>query len=174
MKVILETNRLILRELNSDDAEKIWAMNADPDIIRYTGDKPFHSVDEARQFILNYDDYRKNGFGRWAVISKTNDEFLGWCGLKKNEEDAIDLGFRFLKAHWNRGYASESAKACLDYAFHQLNLDEIVGRAAKENRASIRILQKIGMEFWKEGVCHGIDDSAYFRINKEKYFRLNG
>lgn len=148
---ILETPRLYLREITVDDAESAFLLNSDPEVLQYTGDEPFDSVEEAREFLGKYDHYRKYGFGRWAVIRKEDNEFLGWCGLKYTEDlDEFDIGFRFFKKYWNCGYASESAEACLKLGFEQFNMPEIVGRARKENGASIRVLEKLGLVFRNE------------------------
>jgi [ribosomal protein S5]-alanine N-acetyltransferase len=123
-------------------------------VVRYTGDAPFSSVEDAFNFLINYDHYNLYGFGRWAVIHKSDSEFAGWCGLKYTpERDEHDIGFRFFKKHWNKGFATESAKACLDYGFRRLGLKTIVGRAMKANTASINVLQKTGMTYWKEEDC---------------------
>ncbi len=143
---ILETQRLYLREITPEDAEYAYGLNLDPEVIKYTGDEPFESVSSARTFLENYDQYKKYGFGRWAVINKTDHEFLGWCGLKYTADlNEVDIGFRFFKKHWNRGYATESAKACLDLGFNNFGILNIVGRAMKENFRSIAVLEKIGM-----------------------------
>ena len=169
MKIITETDRLILRELHVHDAQSFYELNLDPEVMKYTGDHAFDSVDEAQNFLSNYAEYQKNNFGRWAVIQKESKQFIGWCGLKKNEQNLIDIGFRFFKQEWGKGYATEAAKATLDHGFHILNINEIIGRAATANKASIRVLEKIGMQFWKQGDCLGIDDAAYFKINREQY-----
>jgi len=148
MKKIIETNRLYLRELNAADAENFFLLNSDEEVIKYTGDKAFETITEAKSFLENYNPYHQFGYGRWAVIDKSNDEFLGWCGLKYSlEVDAVDIGFRFFKKHWNKGFATESAKACIDYGFEKLNLKTIVGRAMEANIASIKVLEKIGMNY---------------------------
>lgn len=166
MKLIIETPRLILREFILSDAEKMYDLNKDPEVLQYTGDLPFNSIQEARNFLEHYSDYERNGFGRWAVVRKDDSEFIGWCGLKLNEENLIDLGFRFFQKFWNRGYATESAKACLEYGFSVLHLNEVVGRAMKENTGSIRVLEKLGMEFWKEQEVEGLHNAVYYRIHK--------
>lgn len=147
MKIILETPRLILREfLPDEDAAFFFALNNEPEAIRYTGDPPFESVEAARQFLRHYDQYEKFGYGRWAVLLKPAGAWIGWCGLKYTPELAeTDIGFRFFPAHWGRGYATEAARACLEYGFHTLGLKRIVGRAMKENKASVRVLEKAGL-----------------------------
>ncbi len=169
MKYILETERLYLREFELSDAESFFQLNSDPEVIKYTGDPPFSSIESALDFIKSYDQYQKNGFGRWAVIKKENNEFIGFCGLKKHDENFVDIGFRFFRKDWNHGYASESALPTLKYGFEELHLKEIIGRSAKENKASIKVLKKLGMEFWKEDECDGIEDSVYYRISNEVF-----
>ncbi|MBG0506940.1 GNAT family N-acetyltransferase [Elizabethkingia anophelis] len=151
MKPILETERLLLRELNPDDAGDFFNLNENPNVIKYTGDKAFQNIDEAREFLENYQDYRLNGYGRWAVMSKVNNEFLGWCGLKYNSStDETDVGFRFFEHYWNKGFATESVGACIDYGFKSLNLNAVVGRAMQDNTASVKVLEKLGMNYVRD------------------------
>ena len=151
MNIILETPRLLLREFQEEDAPFFYELNEDPEVVRYTGDPPFDSVESARFFLRSYDQYEKYGYGRWAVLLKPNNEWIGWCGLKHQPElGETDIGFRFFRRYWGQGYATESARACLDYGFNTLGLKRVVGRAMKDNKASIRVLEKIGLEFWKE------------------------
>jgi RimJ/RimL family protein N-acetyltransferase len=148
---ILETERLYLRKMTIKDAENVYLLNLDWDVLKYTGDQPFESIESAKQFLENYNHYRKYNFGRWAVIHKTTNEFLGWCGLKYTPElDEYDIGFRFLKKYWNRGFATESAKACLNLGFNKYQITEIVGRAMVDNIGSIKVLKKIGLTFYKK------------------------
>lgn len=166
MKKILETNHLLLRAFDICDAENFYQLNLNPNVIKYTGNSAFKDISEARKFLENYSDYQRNGYGRWAVINKSTNQFLGWCGLKYDEDlDETDIGFRFFECFWNLGFATESAKACLDYGFNELHLKTIVGRAMKENMASIKVLEKIGLKFEKafdfdgqEGVVYKIEN----------------
>lgn len=166
MTFILETDRLRLREMSHNDARHLYELNLDPDVLRFTGDIPFANVQEAETFIGDYDQYKKHGFGRWVVSDKNSGDFLGWCGLKftpsKNEHD---LGFRFFKRHWNKGYATESGNVCLNAGFEKFGLEMIVGRAMIENHASIRVLNKTGMKYWKEDTCGGQNGVVYRRLN---------
>ncbi|VEH19173.1 anhydro-N-acetylmuramic acid kinase [Chryseobacterium nakagawai] len=167
MKKVLETDRLLLRELTIEDAYHFYELNANPNVIQYTGDSPFENEEEALIFLQNYEDYSENGYGRWAVIDKSTTEFLGWCGLKYDIfKDETDIGFRFFERNWSKGLATESAAACLKYGFDQLHLEKIVGRAMAENIASIKVLQKLGLTFDKEfdfeghkGVIYSIEKS---------------
>ena len=137
-------------------------------------DKTVYSKKKVGEYSLNnieLDEYEKNGFGRWAVIKKASESFIGWCGLKLNEQNLIDIGFRFFRREWNKGYATEAAKACLEYGFKELNLKEIIGRVAQENNGSIKVLEKLSMEYWKNDSCKGIENSLYYKISKEQYLK---
>lgn len=127
-------------------------------VIQYTGDDPFESTKAAKEFIQNYDQYRKYGFGRWAVLLKETQTFIGWCGLKYSAElDEHDIGFRFFQEYWGNGYATEAAQKCIELAKNEWGLHHLVGRAAKENTASIQVLKKLGFSYKKEMDCHGLD-----------------
>ncbi len=142
-----ETERLMLREFHPEsDAEPMFLLNEDPEVMKYTGDKRFTSVEDSLQFLRNYSDYEKNGIGRWTAELKSTGEILGWCGLKfHNQEGFIDIGYRLFQKYWNQGYATESAFEALKYGFQVKNYNEIIGRAHHENLASIRVFEKLGM-----------------------------
>lgn len=166
MKFIIETERLLLREFILDDAEKFYQLNLNPNVIRYTGNTAFKSIYEAKMFLENYNDYKANGYGRWAVINKNSSEFIGWCGLKYCElENETDIGFRFFEEEWNKGYATESAAACLKYGFDKLKLNRIIGRAMKENAASIKVLEKIGLVYETDCVFEN-KEAVIYKIEK--------
>ncbi len=167
MKPIIETKRLILREFQKTDAKNMYALNLDKKVLKYTGDKAFKSVEDAANFLKNYSDYSKNGFGRWSVFLKSTNTYIGWCGLKLNEEGFVDIGFRLLQKYWHNGYATEAAEACIDYGFGTLKLSEIIGRAAIANKASIKVLEKIGLHFWKKDTFEGVNEAVYYKITKK-------
>ncbi len=171
MDFVFETNRLILREFELSDDVNLFNLNSNPLVIKYTGDIPFKSTKHVRTFIQNYTDYKKYGFGRWAVIYKESNLFLGWCGLKQHPEGFVDIGFRFFQAEWGKGYATEAALETLNYAFNMLELDEVIGRAASDNPASIRVLEKINMTYWKTESCDGIENARIFRITKGDFLK---
>ena len=165
---ILETPRLYLREMTVDDAESAYQLNLDPEVIKYTGDEAFESIESAKNFLKNYDHYKKYGFGRWAVIDKSNHAFLGWCGLKYTVElDEFDIGFRFFKKYWNNGYATESSKACITFGFDKFKMPKIVGRAMTENIGSIKVLEKIGLHFLESYNFEGEKGVIYIIENKK-------
>ena len=162
MKVIVETDRLYLREHTAEDAENAYHLNSDPEVLKYTGDDSFQTIEEAKEFLLKYDHYEKYGFGRWAVIEKKSENYLGWCGLKYTPDlDEFDIGYRLMKKYWNQGFATEAGKACLEIGFNQFNMKSIVGRAMKENLASIKVLEKLGLIMLEERDCADKDGVVY-------------
>lgn len=144
----IETDRTFLRNLAPGDAGDFYALNQDEEVLRYTGDKPFKDLAEARLFLNGYDQYRRFGVGRLSVIFREDNRFIGWCGLKYTEhDDEYDIGFRLLRKYWNQGLASETARACIAYGFERCAIPRIVGRVRTENLASIRVLQKAGLAY---------------------------
>lgn len=163
---VLETERLYLRKFRLEDAEQMYHLNNDKVVLKFTGDVPFSSVAAAKRFLKNYDHYKKYGFGRWAVMHKSNQEFLGWCGLKYSPDtDEYDIGFRFFKKYWNNGFATEAAKACVEYGFQKLHLNVIIGRARKKNKNSIRVLEKIGLTYVRP-FDFGGEEGVIYEIKK--------
>jgi len=141
----LETDRTILYQLSIEYAKDFYDLNLDEEVLRYTGDKPFEDLQASIDFLANYDQFEKYGVGRLAIIEKSTSKFIGWCGLKySSDKKEYDIGFRLLRSHWNMGFASETAKRCIDYGFNNLGIEKIVGRAMKDNRASIKVLEKSG------------------------------
>lgn len=175
MAWLIETERLGLRESTAElDAIDAYELNLDPEVIKYTGDPPFASIEESQKFLSEYAAYRDHGFGRWAVILKDTNEYLGWCGLKRHPDQMVDLGFRFKQNAWGKGYATESARACIEWAFSQTDIQELVGRVAQENTASIRVLEKLGFTFWKKDECKGIVDSNYYTLGRDMWLNRKG
>ncbi|WP_341904996.1 GNAT family N-acetyltransferase [Fluviicola taffensis] len=161
---ILETPRLYLREMTPEDAEAAYILNLDPEVLRYTGDDPFQSVEEAKTFLENYASYRTYGFGRWGMILKETGEYLGWCGLKYTPElDEFDIGYRLMKKFWGKGYASEAAEACMKLGFEQFDMKTIVGRAMPTNLASVRVLEKIGLTYLENRFTDGTEEVIYIK-----------
>jgi [ribosomal protein S5]-alanine N-acetyltransferase len=155
MHKILQTPRLYLRQFEISDAQLLIDLNTNPNVIRYTGDQTVVTIQEAQRILLEIilPQY-KNKMGRWAVHLKSNNEFIGWCGLKYiAQEDEIDLGYRYFENYWNKGYATEAAQAVMDYGKNILHLQRIVARAAVENKASISVIKKMGMRYIADELC---------------------
>ena len=154
MHIILQTPRLILRQFTLDDAGLLLALNSNPEVLKYLHEPLLETEEQALHVLQNIilPQY-KNNLGRWAIHLKATNEFIGWCGLKYLAElDEIDLGYRLMQEFWGKGYAFEAAKHTVDYGFNQLYLKKIVGRAHIDNAASLKILEKTGMQYIKDEV----------------------
>jgi len=155
--MLLKTQRLALRPHALTDVAFMLELNSDPEVVRYTGNVPFESEDEARlvieQLMLQY---RERRMGRFVVEDLNTGEKLGWCGLKWHPDKGVaDLGYRFHKRHWGKGYATEAGRACLSYGFDELKLPRIVADAEPENLASIHVLEKLGFIQTGPTTCEG-------------------
>jgi RimJ/RimL family protein N-acetyltransferase len=149
--ITLETPRLHLRQFLPKDALVFFLLNADSEVVRYTGDKPFRSVGESLALIEGYRQYADYGLGRLVMVEKSSGEVIGWCGLKYLvDEDEVDIGYRIFKRFWNQGYTTEAAKACLKFGFEVKQLKSIIGRSNASNLASIKVFDKLGMTFERD------------------------
>ncbi len=141
-----ETERLTHRAFVPSDAESFYKLNSHPEVMRYTGEPPLQSVEEAKHAIENYPDFEAVGYGRWACIHKESQEIIGFCGLKYLPElDFVDVGFRFFPEYWGQGLGTEACTASIEFGFSTLKLSRIVGLVLPENKASIRVLEKCGL-----------------------------
>lgn len=171
---MLETERLILRLQTYDDIQNLITLNSDPDVIRYTGDGSLANVQEARALLEDrvFPQWQKYKMGRFSVTLKDG-TYLGWCGLKYHPEtDEVDLGYRFMKKYWGKGYATESSRASLDYGFHTLGLERIIAKAMPDNKDSIKVMQKLGMTF--RGFQHDPTDPQPFILYDLKKAQWKG
>jgi 3-dehydroquinate dehydratase/shikimate dehydrogenase len=145
----LRTDRLILRPWREDDLEPFAALNADPEVMRY-----FPSVADrqrsdtiARRVGAQIDE---RGWGLWAVQVQDGARFIGFIGLQPipfeaHFTPAVEVGWRLAREHWGRGYAPEGARAAVDFAFGNLELDDLVSMTTPANLPSQRVMQKLGM-----------------------------
>ena len=148
--IVLETDRLVLRQLTLNDAPFIVELLNEPSFLRFIGDRRVRSQQDARQYILNgpIASYRRNGFGLWLAFLKETGDPIGICGLLKRETlPDPDVGFAFLPAHWRQGYAFESASAVVRYGRESIGLRRIVAITSLDNAESIGVLEKLGMKF---------------------------
>jgi RimJ/RimL family protein N-acetyltransferase len=158
---VLETERLALRRLTSDDAPFMLELVTDPSWIEFIGDRGLKTVEDARAYIVDryVGDYERHGFGLYLVALRETGEALGICGLiKRDSLDDVDVGFAFLPRHVGRGYASEAAVASLEYGWRDLGLRRIVAITIPSNRRSIRVLEKAGLKFVKTFRMAGDDE----------------
>ncbi|HAZ43701.1 MAG TPA: N-acetyltransferase [Cyanobacteria bacterium UBA11371] len=191
-KVFLETERLILRQFTESDAENLFELDSDREVIRFAnlgiikGGEP---TDTDRETIRNktlprllayYQKYE--GYGFWAAIEKFSHEFIGWfqfrpaldspfnvtSGLYDNKD--IELGYRLRKVSWGKGYATEGAKALVVKGFSELGTQRVVSSALAANGASSRVMEKAGLKFWQKYIHPEIEpEVVIYALNKEEF-----
>ena len=154
MQIFIETDRLILREIVPSDYPGMFELDADPEVHNYLGNCPIQNTEQARQNIdFIRKQYLENGIGRWALVTKETNNFIGWAGLKliteeiNNQTNYYDLGYRLIRKYWGKGYATEAASASIAYGFNRLKLKEIFGMADTRNMDSRHVLEKAGMKY---------------------------
>ena len=174
-KIFIETRRLILREIISEDVDRIFLLDQNPEVMKYIGVKPVTKIEESVETIQNIrNQYAENGIARWAVIEKESDLLIGWSGLKlltkplNGFTNVYEFGYRFLPEYWGKGYATESGKAVIEYGFEQMNLEIIYACTDIENVNSSHILKdKLG--FSEKGTfIDDLDNAKCFWFELEK------
>jgi RimJ/RimL family protein N-acetyltransferase len=147
---ILETDRLVLRELDAKDATFIMQLLNEPAWVRFIGDKGIKTIEDARNYIVSgpMEMYGRLGFGLWLVELKEKNIPLGICGLIKRESlEDVDLGFAFLEEYWGRGYAFESAFASMAHGKRVFGLARLLAVMSPDNHRSGRLLERLGFGF---------------------------
>jgi len=146
----LNTERLLVRGFDMNDAEFILELLNQPSFIQFIGDKGVRSVDDARNYITTgpIESYQRHGFGLYLVELKDRKVPIGMCGVLKRESlPDPDLGFAFLPEYWGKGYAFEAASAALDQARDFFKLARILAITNPDNDASIKLLATLGFQF---------------------------
>ncbi|MBW4361698.1 GNAT family N-acetyltransferase [Flavobacterium taihuense] len=168
MKSFIETERLILRKMIPSDDEKMFELDSNPEVHRFLGNKPVKDIEESRGYIENVrKQYTENGIGRWAVILKETNEFIGWSGIKlikdeiNNHHNFYEIGYRFIQKHWGKGYATEAGLAFVDYAFKEMKVDVLYAYADAGNKGSRKILKKLGMHYVNSFEYEGEEEVWY-------------
>ncbi|PSU76608.1 GNAT family N-acetyltransferase [Photobacterium phosphoreum] len=164
MKLISETERLIIRQLTLDDAEFIIQLLNEESFIRYIADKNVRTHADAVNYLMNgplasYQDY---GFGLNVVLLKETTTPIGICGLLKRAElDYPDLGYAFLTEFCQKGYATEAAFSVLNAGMKVHSLDTVLAVTLLDNESSNRLLQKIGFELKGTMALYGSRNNVY-------------
>jgi RimJ/RimL family protein N-acetyltransferase len=146
--VVLETERLQLRQITEADAEFVVGLLNQPSFLQFIGDKQVRSIEDALNYIRSgpLASYEQHGWGLYLVQLKESGHAIGTCGiLKKNGLEDPDLGFAFLPEHWSKGYAYEAAAATVAHVQRDFALHRICAVVNPENEASIKVLRKVGM-----------------------------
>ena len=178
---ILETERLILRTWVDEDLESMFAINQDTKVMEYF--PGLQDLQMTKNFIDKVNAHFENhGYSLYAAIRKDTNEFIGFIGLliadfESHFTPATEIGWRLSSSHWGKGFATEGAKAVLDYAFRVLKIPEIVSFTAAGNAKSIRVMQKIGLQHNEaDDFDHPkLDDTSplkrhvLYRLSREQY-----
>ena len=172
MRILAETERLILRELEYTDEKDLFEMDSDPEVHLFIENNPVKSIDEITKVIeMLKKQYKENGIARWAVIDKLTNECIGWSGLKyfnqplNKHNNFYELGYRFKKKHWGKGFATESSIAILNYGFANLDVDKIFAITDPKNVNSKKVLTKLGFDFQETFDYEG-DPTYWFELKK--------
>jgi [ribosomal protein S5]-alanine N-acetyltransferase len=162
-RVILETSRLLLRELVPQDADALEKVLGDPVAMQYYP-AAFDRKTVEEWIGRNRNRYERDGHSLWAMILKESGELIGDCGCALQEVEGrneIEIGYHTRRDLWGNGYASEAAQACKEYAFHQLGARRVISMIRPENQQSRRVAEKNGMTCEKVVFWHGYDHCVY-------------
>ena len=148
--IAIQTQRLILRQWRDQDRQPFAAMNADPQVMKYF---PSTLTKEQSDALIDrfIEDIESSGWGFWAAQRIDSGHFIGFIGINYSADGlpfapCVDIGWRLAQAHWGLGFATEGAKAAMDYAFNAINLSKVVSMTPVNNKASERVMKKIGMQ----------------------------
>jgi ribosomal-protein-alanine N-acetyltransferase len=151
---ILETNRLVLRRLVLEDAADLYRIYSDPETMKFMGKAP-DSVEEERDHIQSHiaHHYEKYGVGLWATVLKENNRLIGRCGLMRKQIEGVEeveIAYLLGREYWGRELATEAAGAILKHGYAKHGFKRIVAVIHPQNVASIRVAEKIGMDYERD------------------------
>lgn len=159
----VETARLRLRAFDFGDADGLWRIASDPEVMRHIGDGHPLTLEETRRSLARIvSAFERRGYGRWAVERKDCGRLIGYCGLAcGSEEIGVELVYLFARDQWGKGLASEAAAASLRYGFESLGLDSIAAVTRPDNWPSRRVMERLGMKFQRRTVYRGYSCVCY-------------
>ncbi len=163
MTVFLETERLLLRRFTPDDVEALYALDGDPEVIRWTnldGKRAPYALYRDVLIPRNLAYYEKYpGYGYWVAVERASGEDLGWFHFRPASDapDEIELGYRLQKSAWGKGYATEGSRALVRKGFLELGTERVTATALAANRASVRVMEKTGLRFERDYVYEFTD-----------------
>lgn len=171
--MILETERLYLREINQKDFKSLCKIMQDEETM-YAYEGAFSDAEVQEWLDRQISRYEKWGFGLWAVVLKETDEMIGQCGLTMQpwkEEEVLEVGYLLQRFYWHKGYATEAARACKKYAFDVLNADEVCSIIRDTNTASQNVAVRNGMTVRDSWTKHyrGVDMPHYRYVVVRKF-----
>lgn len=154
----LISERLIIRHLLLEDAESLDRIFGDAEVMKYGDGIQAHEW--VRRWVHGVlEQYNQRGFGPYAVLERSSTNLIGYCGLfyfaNVNGKPEVEIGYRFVRSAWGKGFASEAAATVRDYAFTSLRLERLIAIIDPSNSASIRVATKIGMKYEQEVMFEG-------------------
>lgn len=168
--MLIESDRLRLRQFTYDDLDDIYRIWIDPDVRKYLWDDEIISKEKAEN-ILTYciDFFQENGFGIWAIIHKQQDELIGFCGFRfLDDTPEIEIIFGISPTYWRMGLTKEAIKAAIRYGFEEHDFKCIVGLANIENIASWRVMEKAGMKYEKRTLYNN-QDVVFYSLSRSAW-----
>ena len=147
MEKVFETSRLDVRRLRNEDLDALLHVYGDPDSMRWVGDgRPLSLAECDRWLVVTEENYRVRGYGMFAMVERTKDQVVGFCGLvHPGGQVEAEVKYALRRDCWGQGFATETVQALLDYAAHEHGLARVIATASTENIASHRVLEKVGM-----------------------------
>ncbi len=173
MNEAIVTSRLIFRELSMNDINEFYKLEKDPLVRKYIPNIRNSTYAECKESLKKHIDKYKDGTGiyTWAVVLRENRKFIGITGCRYLEElDKVEMGIRLMPDYWGNGYATETGKALIQYAFKRLRLNEIIAMAVPENEKSMKSLQNIGLDFDGYGYFAGSRVAFFKAVKGYKYY----
>jgi len=160
---IIATPRITLRGLTLEDTDPLYTLWNNPEVSQYFPNTSPPKIETVQNIIkYQFTMWEKYGCGWWAMILSTSAELMGWCGLQYlPETDETEVGYLLGQSFWGHGYATEAALASVTYGFKTLGLNEIIGIVHPENKASIHVIDKLGMTY--------VDRTYYFGMIVLRY-----
>lgn len=145
----IQTERLILRPFEPVDEDAAFAFFGDPAVMRFSLNGVHTSRKPTEDFIVtNIHRQKRAGYSIWAVVEREGGELIGMCGLAEFSHgiEGIEIAYRLRKDHWGRGLATEAGQGTVEYAFANLRLDRLIAAVEPANIASVRVLEKCGLD----------------------------
>ena len=145
MRVLLETERMLLRAFTEEDEHLLVELDSDPEVMRWlNGGAPTPPEFIEREILPRFTSY-DDRFGFWAAIRKSERDFLGWFSLRRNDADEAALGYRLRRAAWGQGYATEGGHALIRLAFEELGMKRVMAGTYEHNSRSLHVMERLGM-----------------------------
>jgi RimJ/RimL family protein N-acetyltransferase len=160
----IETARLRLRRFTLQDLDHLYLIRSDPEVMRFITGAPSTREEVVARLSKQMNSWQQHGFGHWAITAKDEPALMGWCGLDfLDNTPEVEVGYGLAKQYWGLGIATEAAEATLRYGFELPKLERIVAVAYPDNIGSIRVMEKLGMRYVKNGFYYGAD-LVYYEI----------